>query len=126
MTKSISPISQTSCKEVNEAKIKFLSTTTDKINYNDDPANQIFVVRESKYFQNEWFDLKRPKCWKDGRAAQNYVESQIDEIEIKRMFDKNEEVKVERLASSMTWYYTIKTKEDLPIMRFEIYLTNLL
>lgn len=109
----------------NDDGMNYLRSSTTKLDYFDESKNKIYVVRESKFFQNEWFDLKRPKCFKDLDKAQNYVESKIDEIKIKRMFEKEENAKVERLASSMTWYYTMKTESLLPIIRFEIYLTNI-
>lgn len=86
----------------------------------------IFVVRESKYYEKEWFDLKRPVCFQDLASAQKYVEERIDEVTMKRKLNNETPVNVERLASSMTWYYTMKTNVIDPVTRFEIYSTKLL
>jgi hypothetical protein len=88
----------------------------------------IFVVRESQYhdYEKEWIDLKRPVCFRDLAGAQKYVEERIDEVNMKRKFDNKTPVNVEKLASSMTWYYTMKTDVFDPVTRFEIYSTKLL
>lgn len=106
-------------------KMKDFYSSLMKIDYFEDSIDRIFVVRESKYFQKEWVNLKRPICFKKLEKAQDYVESRIDEVRIKIKFNKNEETKVERLSSTMTWYYTIFTSSSLPIARLEIFSTKL-
>lgn len=89
------------------------------------PVKDIFVVRESKYYEKEWFDLKRPVCFSNLTSAQKYVESKIDEILMNAKSKGEEEYNVERLASSMTWYYTMRTSSKKLVNRFEIYSTQL-
>jgi hypothetical protein len=85
----------------------------------------IYVVRESKFYEKEWYDLKRPICFANLKAALQYVESQIDELQMSRKSKGEEELTVERLGSSMTWYRTIRTVSKKPVVRFEVYLSQL-
>lgn len=85
----------------------------------------VYVVRESKFYEKEWYDLKRPICFANLEAALRYVESQIDELLMSRKSKGEEELTVERLGSSMTWYRTIRTISKKPVVRFEVYLSQL-
>ena len=85
----------------------------------------IYVVRESKFYEKEWYDLKRPICFANLEAALRYVESQIDELQMTRKSKGEEELTAERLGSSMTWYRTLRTTSKKPVVRFEVYLSQL-
>ena len=88
-------------------------------------STHIYVVRESKFYEKEWYDLKRPICFANIKDALQYVESQIDELQMTRKSKGEEELTIERLGSSMTWYRTLRTISKKPVVRFEVYLSQL-
>ena len=85
----------------------------------------IYVVRESEFYEKNWYDIKRPICFVNLEAALQYVESKIDELIMSRKAKGEEDLSVERLGSSMTWYRTIRTISKKPVVRFEVYLSQL-
>lgn len=99
---------------------KYTKTTT----YGQE-LSDIYVVRESEFYEKNWYDIKRPICFVNLEAALRYVESQIDELLMTRKSKGEEELTVERLGSSMTWYHTLRTSSKKPVVRFEVYLSQL-
>lgn len=99
--------------------------TFSKTNTYEQELTGIYVVRESKFYEKEWYDLKRPICFSNLEVALRYVESLIDELLITRKLKGEEELTVERIGSSMTWYRTLRTISKKPVVRFEVYLSQL-
>lgn len=90
-----------------------------------DIISNVYIVRESKMFNGEWFDIVRPKCFTKFRSAKDYAMHQVDEIIAQYKFD-GEEISVENVSSNKTTYITLRDSLRNMIYRFEIYETPIL
>lgn len=87
--------------------------------------SNVYIVRESKMYNGEWFDIVRPKCFTKFESAKDYSMHQVDEIIAQYKFN-GEELSVEKISSNKTTYITLRDSLRNMISRFEIYETPLL